>query len=256
MFGVVLTIVRLKLAENMETSAGILVRNDNGQNAAVGDKILLGCQAAMISTDSCKLNNMGTSENLTSQIVEKSKISRTLTQVSFEHADALTKRDFRSDTAIEEAITRRPYSEGNRVRVLVEAFESIMSCQHSTPCPASTRAWNLFAQICEENMWNKCSQTNCSLRHLKNHLVAEALYNMLKCPHIALTPTSSFMVCRSCVLCKLALPPTCSYTCSCVIHFSVWHTLQLFTWSLNFQFSLISINALSLWGVQPLNPNP
>lgn len=123
-------IVRLKLAENMETSAGMLVRSDNGQNAAVGDKILLGCQASMTNTDSCKLNNMGTSENLTTQIVEKSKNSRTSTQVSFEHADALKKRDFRSDTAIEEAITRRPYSEGNRVKVLVEAFESIMSCQH------------------------------------------------------------------------------------------------------------------------------
>lgn len=140
MFSVVLLIVRLKLAENMETSAGMLVRSDNGQNAAVGDKILLGCQVSMTNTDSCKLNNMGTSENLTTQIVEKSKNSRTSTQVSFEHADALKKRDFRSDTAIEEAITRRPYSEGNRVRVLVEAFESIMSCQNSTPCPASTRA--------------------------------------------------------------------------------------------------------------------
>lgn len=142
MFGVVLMIVRLKLAENMETSAGMLVRSENGENAAaVGDKILLGCQSSMTNTDSCKLcNNMGTSEGLTTQIVERSKNSRTSTQVSFEHADALKKRDFRSDTAMEEAITRRPYSEGNRVRVLVEAFESIMSCQHSTPCPASTRA--------------------------------------------------------------------------------------------------------------------
>lgn len=141
MFGVVLMIVRLKLAENMETSAGMLVRSENGENAAVGDKILLGCQSSMTNTDSCKLcNNMGTSEGLTTQIVERSTNSRTSTQVYFEHADALKKRDFRSDTAIEEAITRRPYSEGNRVRVLVEAFESIMSCQHSTPCPASTRA--------------------------------------------------------------------------------------------------------------------
>lgn len=140
MFGVVLMIVRLKLAENMETSAGMLVRSDNSENAAVGDKILLDCQSSMTNTDSCKLNNMGTSEGLTTQIVERSTNSRTSTQVYFEHADALKKRDFRSDTAIEEAITRRPYSEGNRVRVLVEAFESIMSCQHSTACPASIMA--------------------------------------------------------------------------------------------------------------------
>lgn len=136
MLGVVLTIVRLKLAENME----ILVRSDRSQNAAVGDKISPGCKASMTRTDGCKLNNMRISENLTMQIVEKSKNMRTSTQVSFEHPDALKKRDFRSDTAIEEAITRRPYSEGNRVRVLVEAFESIMSCQHSAPCPASARA--------------------------------------------------------------------------------------------------------------------